>query len=148
MFSKHHYLDHAHNNAARVYLGYLNGELAGFISLLPQVGKGMKNQWRVHRLVVLPDYQGVGLGIKLLMDIADLYKEEGLMLRIVTSSPSLLKALNRDNSGWRCINFGRSSDAGGIAGNIQKKRNKEVKIVSTVKRISGSFVYDKKINNK
>ena len=66
-------------------------------------------------------------------------------MRIVTSSPSLLKALNKEGSGWRCIHFGRKSDAGGIGGNINKKRGREAKQVSTIKRMSGSFVYDKKI---
>ena len=122
MFAKHHYLDHNHNKAARVYLGYLNNELAGFISIMPHFGKGMVNQWRVHRLVVLPDYQGVGLGIKMLNDIAELYKNETQTMRIVTSAPSLLRALNKEGSKWRCIHFGKKSDSGGIGGNIKKKR--------------------------
>lgn len=141
MFAKHHYLDHKHNSSARVYLGYLNDNLAGFISIMPQVGKGMKDNWRVHRLVVLPDYQGVGLGLKMLNDIAEIYKVEGLTMRIVTSAPSLLRALNKPDGKWRCIHFGKKSDAGGIGGNIQKKKGKLVKIVSTIKRVSGSFVY-------
>lgn len=140
MFSKHHYLDHKHNKAARVYVCYINDGLAGFISVLPQPGSGLKNNWRVHRLVVLPDYQGIGIGIKILNDIAKLYKAEGLKMRIVSSAPSLLRALNKPNSGWKCIAFGRSKNGGGAFSGINSKQGIK-KIVSTAKRISASFYY-------
>jgi GNAT superfamily N-acetyltransferase len=149
MFSKHHYLDHKHNNAARVYVCYINDNPAGFISILPQPGNKLKDNWRVHRLVVLPEYQGIGIGIRILNDVAKLYKSEGLLLRIVTSAPSLLRALNRDNSGWYCISFGRQKTGTGMARALGKKKNN--KISSTNKRMSASFYYKgniNKINNK
>jgi GNAT superfamily N-acetyltransferase len=127
MFSKHHYLDHNHNNAASVYICYINDQAAGFISVLPQPG-AVKNLFRIHRLVVLPDYQGIGIGLKMLNDVAQLYTDINKKVSIVTSAPSLLGALNKSNK-WRCIFFGKK---GGI---------NYGKLYSTAKRISASFRY-------
>lgn len=140
MFSKHHYLDHAHNNAARVYVAYINDEIAGFISVLPQPGF-VKNAWRVHRLVVLPDYQGIGIGIRMLNDIGELYKIEGLLMRIQSSTPSLLNALNRPGSGWNCLTYGRAKSKGGYTENIKKKAGKKITLSNLIGRMSASFYY-------
>ena len=144
LFSKHHYLDHKHNNAARVYICYINDNPAGFISIMPQPGGSLKDNWRVHRLVVLPDYQGIGIGLKILNDIAELYTNNNLLLRIVTSAPSLLKALDK-HPNWKCISFGRKKTTG-LARNLHKNK-KEIKIASTNKRISASFYYKRTTNS-
>lgn len=49
---------------------------------------------RCTRLVVLPDYQGIGLGTKLLESVAKIYKSQGYDFSIVTSAKNLIKALN------------------------------------------------------
>ena len=105
MFAKHHYLSHNHNNAAQVYLAYINNQLAGFISILhlPNRDKTIK---KVHRLVILPDYQGLSIGVKLLNDIGKIYKKDGWRFTIVTSSPSLMFSLKRQVE-WVCKNIGR-----------------------------------------
>ena len=105
MFAKHHYLSHNHNNAAQVYLAYINNQLAGFISILhlPNRDKTIK---KVHRLVILPDYQGLSIGVKLLNEIGKIYKKDGWRFTIVTSSPSLMFSLKRQVE-WVCKNIGR-----------------------------------------
>lgn len=139
LFSKHHYLDHYHNNAANVYICYINDNPAGFISAQAQPGL-VKNAWRCHRLVVLPEYQGIGIGLRMLNDIAKLYTDNGKIFRIVTSAPSLLKALDRHEN-WKCISFGKK-DAGGLMAGQNKKRGRKY-IASTSQRISASFYYKK-----
>ena len=147
LFSKHHYLDHKHNNAARVYICYINDNPAGFISMMPQPGKHTVGDWRVHRLVVLPDYQGIGIGLKILNDVAELYRLEGIKVRIVTSAPSLLKALNRKGSKWNCISFGRKKPSGGLMENYNKSRGAKHSLSSTSNRISASFYYKQNDKN-
>ena len=105
MFAKHHYLSHTHNNAANVFIATINNEIAGFISILPQPGK-LQRQKRVHRLVILPDYQGAGFGIKFLEEIGNLYKKEKWIFRINTTAPSLIYSLKKSNK-WNCHHFGR-----------------------------------------
>ena len=113
VFAKHHYLSHAHNNAAHVYVCFIDGKLAGFLSVLHFPHPIVKNMKRVHRLVILPDYQGAGFGIKFLNEIGKKYKNEEFRYRIVTSSPSLVHAL-KGRKEWACINHGRKRDNNNI----------------------------------
>lgn len=106
MFAKHHYLSHSHNNAANVFIATVNDEIAGFLSVLHLPNKDVTIK-KVHRLVILPDYQGAGFGIKFLNEIGNIYKKEKWRFTIVTSSPSLINALKK-SSQWNCYHFGRT----------------------------------------
>ena len=112
MFAKHHYLSHSHNNAANVFVAMVNDEIAGFISILhlPNIDKTIK---KVHRLVILPDYQGAGIGIRLLNEVGKIYKKDKWRYTITTSSPSLMHALKK-NELWRCNSFGRGTEHKGL----------------------------------
>lgn len=63
--------------------------------------------WRVSRLVVLPDYQGIGIGKRLLNFVAELYTSQSkLPFYILTSNPQLI----RGNIGnWRVMRHGHAS---------------------------------------
>lgn len=118
MFAKHHYLSHTHNNSANVFVALINNELAGFISILHFPHPKAKNIKKVHRLVILPDYQGAGFGIKFLNEIGKLYKLEKQRFTIVTSAPSLIFALKK-NEIWYCKQFGRNKPhTGDLKNNI------------------------------
>ena len=106
MFAKHHYLSHTHNNAANVYIAMINHQIAGFLSVLHFPHPKIKNLKKVHRLVILPDYQGAGFGIKFLNEIGKIYLKEKWRYNIVTSAPSLIKAL-KVSKNWSCIGYGR-----------------------------------------
>ena len=134
MFKNYHYLDHKHNNAADVYVCYVDDNIAGFISVLPQPCR-VKNLKRVHRLVVLPDYQGIGIGMRMLDDIAKLYIDDGFNISIVSSAPSVINSLSR-NKKWRCSHYGRKK------GKDKMMINKD-KLSLTAKRITASFRYKK-----
>ena len=120
MFAKYHYLSHNHNNAAHVYIALINNEIAGFISILHLPHPVAKNIKKVHRLVVLPDYQGVGFGIKFLEEIGKFYIKQKYRYTIVTSAPSLIYALKKSNN-WKCKNFGRK--IGGKTGLLHGRKN-------------------------
>ena len=62
IFGKYHYLNHEHHKAARVFVATLNDDLCAFLSVLHFVHPKKHNTWRGHRAVVLPDYQGIGVG--------------------------------------------------------------------------------------
>jgi ABC-type lipoprotein export system ATPase subunit/GNAT superfamily N-acetyltransferase len=132
MFAKHHYLSHSHNNAANVFIATVNNEIAGFISVLPQPGK-VKRLKRVHRLVILPDYQGAGIGIKFLNEIGYIYKKEDWRFIINTTAPSLIYSL-KNNKFWNCHHFGRTG--GGVMG---KKDANNKAIIYKSNRITASF---------
>ena len=106
MFAKHHYLSHSHNNAAKVFVACINNQIAGFLSVLHLPHPIAKNIKKVHRLVILPDYQGAGFGVKFLNEIGKVYKLDKYRYTIVTSSPSLIQALKKSNI-WNCLRIGR-----------------------------------------
>jgi GNAT superfamily N-acetyltransferase len=63
--------------------------------------------FRVSRLVVLPDYQGVGIGKRLLNFIAELYTSQMRMpFFIVTSNPQIVRG-NLEN--WKVKRVGHAA---------------------------------------
>jgi GNAT superfamily N-acetyltransferase len=63
--------------------------------------------YRVSRLVVLPDYQGIGVGKRFLNFIAELYSTQTkLPFYILTSNPQMVKG-NLKN--WSISRFGHAS---------------------------------------
>lgn len=98
-FAPFHYLSGDLHRSAQCYMATVDGELAGFIALLPVMG--FKGQWRVSRIVTLPDYQGTGVGSRLLRWAAEFYKGLGRRVSITGSHPAIVEHLRR-NPKWRC----------------------------------------------
>jgi ABC-type lipoprotein export system ATPase subunit/GNAT superfamily N-acetyltransferase len=131
MFAKHHYLSHTHNNAAHCYIATINNEIAGFLSILHLPHPKAKNIKKVHRLVILPDYQGAGFGIKFLEEIGKIYKKNKWRYTIVTSAPSLIFALKKSKN-WICRHYGRLiSKIGIIHGSSDKNKNSKHRITAS-----------------
>jgi predicted acetyltransferase len=135
MFSKYHYLSSSHNNAANVFVCLINNEIAGFISVLHFPHPKVKNLKKVHRLVVLPDYQGLGIGSRMLNEIAKIYNKERHRFTIVTSQPNLINSLKKSKE-WICKNFRRNKPHRG-----HLKRNVGNLSSSSENRITVSFDY-------
>lgn len=66
----------------------------------------MPNFKAISRLVVLPDYQGVGVGIVLLNYVAELYQTRKKRVIITTGNPAMKKALGKDPA-WEMTRMGR-----------------------------------------
>jgi GNAT superfamily N-acetyltransferase len=66
-----------------------------------------KGKKRVHRLVVLPDYQGVGIGTAFINAVAEIVNNEGFELNLTTTTPALVGAL-RKSPRWTLARFGRA----------------------------------------
>ena len=136
VFKKYHYLSHSHNNAARVFVATLNGELCAFTSMLFFMHPRKKNCWRIHRTVVLPDYQGLGIGFILQNYVAQKFKDDGKSVIITTSNPAMIVSLKKSPM-WIATRIGRNS-AGSNNGKIQ---NKHIKNSTSCARITASFEY-------
>jgi len=63
IFKKYHYLTGALHRGAKCYIALINGQPAAFRATLHSMGH--KNHRRGHRTVVLPEFQGIGLGTKI-----------------------------------------------------------------------------------
>ena len=132
IFRKYHYLSDSFNMVADAYICTANGEIAGFTSLLHFPHFKYKNIKRVHRTVVLPDYQGVGIGTSLNDCIAQRYKNNGFIVRNVTSSPQMIASLLR-NKKWECAHKGRIRKTKGNYNSIKNSASSN--------RITCSFAY-------
>lgn len=98
-FMDFHYLSHDHNTAAHKYICEINDEPVAWCSVLHFPHPKLKNMKRVHRIVVKPDYQGIGLGGVFMSKIGDYYKSQGYRFSLVTSSPAFIHGLQA-NKQW------------------------------------------------
>lgn len=89
IFRQHHYLNHDINPAARCWLAVWNDSPIGFASALAFPNGNMKNAWREHRTVILPDFQGLGLGVRLSDAIAKMFIAQGARYFSKTSHPRM-----------------------------------------------------------
>lgn len=111
-FQPHHYLKAPLPIAAKYYIGEIEGRAVSHMAV--STAPGLKSA-RFARLVVMPEWQGVGIGMKFLERVAQSwldgenpYKKK--MTGIIhTSHPGLLSALNR-SSRWVCT----SQHMGGV----------------------------------
>jgi len=65
MFKQYHYLTASLNKAAQCFVAFWNEIPVAFFCYLQFVNNRLKRTKRGHRVVVLPDYQGVSIGMKL-----------------------------------------------------------------------------------
>ena len=96
MFKNHHYLSQDLNKACRCFIGVLNGQVVAFnasISLpgrIPPLYEGdTRNKFRESRTVVLPDYQGMGIGTKFSNAIGEMFLDEGYRYFSKTAHPRM-----------------------------------------------------------
>jgi GNAT superfamily N-acetyltransferase len=91
MFAKHHYMSASLNNACRSYIATANfgdGEaVVAFTSTLPFPNRYVRNGYREHRTVVLPDFQGLGIGPRISDAVAQLHIDEGKRFYSRTAHP-------------------------------------------------------------
>ena len=90
--------------------------------------------YRVSRLVVLPDYQGIGVGKRLLNFIAELYTSQTKVpFYILTSNPQIIRG-NMEN--WKITRFGHASK-----GKENSRINSEIRDSLSRRRITVSLEY-------
>lgn len=89
MFSQHHYLSHTLNPSAHCWLILWHDTPVGFSAALPFPNVYFKKAWREHRTVVLPDYQGLGLGVRISDAIGQMFIEKGCRYFSKTSHPRM-----------------------------------------------------------
>jgi ABC-type lipoprotein export system ATPase subunit len=97
-FKEFHYLSHDHNNATHKYIAEINGQSVAWCSFLHFPHPKVKNMKRVHRIVVKPDYQGVGIAGRFLEALCSSYAEKGTRVRLLTSSPAFIHGLSSSDN--------------------------------------------------
>ncbi len=92
LFAPFHYLTAELHRAARCYGLWANGNLAAFAGVTHFPHPTVRDIVRCSRLVTLPDYQGLGLAMILLEQVASAYRGLGKRLRMYPAHPALVRA--------------------------------------------------------
>jgi ABC-type lipoprotein export system ATPase subunit len=99
MFAPFHYLTSSLHKAATCFGLWANGDLAAFIGALHRPHPRVRDIVGVSRLVCLPDWQGIGLAMRLGERVAGAYKRSGKRLRMYPAHPALVRAFDK-NPRW------------------------------------------------
>ena len=104
-FKPHYYLDLPRPVAASYYVGLVNGELVSHVVVTPAFHV---NGYRATRLIVMPEWQGAGVGTRFLDYICQYHLEgrgrkgKKFPTMFHTSHPQLCNALRRSKK-WRQV---------------------------------------------
>jgi GNAT superfamily N-acetyltransferase len=130
MFRQYHYLNSSLASTARCYAAVYLDRTVAFIAVVHVHMRA--RYYRVSRLVVLPDYQGIGIGKRLLNFIAELYTSQtSIPFCILTSNPQIIHG-NLKN--WKITRFWHASEA-----RESSRINSEIRSSLSRKRITVSL---------
>lgn len=99
LFEPHHYLKLPRMVAANYYVGFVDGQPVAHLCVSTRPGL---REARACRLVIMPEWQGAGLGLRFLNEVAALWRRGvnrfGIPMPTLfhTSHPGLCDALRRD----------------------------------------------------
>lgn len=89
VFEPHHYLSGNLHPFARCYIASWEDQLVGFAASIPFPHGHIKGAWRESRTVILPEFQGLGLGVGLSDSVAALHRADGLRYYSRTQHPRM-----------------------------------------------------------
>ena len=99
-FSRHHYLTADINRSARCWVALWDGLLVGFASAIAYPSGTVKNAWRGHRTVVLPEFQGMGIGARISDAIGEIFIGQGCRYFSKSANPNF-GAYRNSSERWR-----------------------------------------------
>jgi GNAT superfamily N-acetyltransferase len=104
LFARHHYLSGVLAPGARCFVARWENTVAAFCATLSLIGR--RNRWRISRIVTLPDYQGIGIGSRVMEAVAELHVAEGHRVNLTAAHPAVLAHCRRSPL-WRLIRVQR-----------------------------------------
>ena len=109
----------------------LNNKKVGFCSIGRFCHPIVRDIMKIQRLVVVPEFQGFGIGLKFMNEISNLYETD--RIRIITSLKPFIKTLSK-NRDWKCLRFSRVSDGGKHASKSIQKSLSNNRITATFEK--------------
>lgn len=131
LFARHHYLSGSLNPAATCFAAWLDDRPIAFCALVAMLGK--KGHKRISRIVTLPDYQGLGIGLRLTERVADFARAQGSRVSITASHPAVIAACRRSPL-WQLRSFKP-------LGNLGRQRFEQRAIPTSAGRGVATFEY-------
>jgi GNAT superfamily N-acetyltransferase len=103
LFEPHHYLKLPRMIACSYYVGFVDGEAVAHMAVSPRLETG---GMRACRMVVMPEWQGAGVGMRFLNKVCELQFDPEVNKHVArvksvyfhTSHPGLCAALRRDKN--------------------------------------------------
>lgn len=95
IFQKHHYLSGKINKSATTFCAFIGSKPIAMASVIAFPSGNWKNGWRGHRTVVLPEFQGLGIGTALSDAVADYIVSTGARYFSKTSHPAMGEYRNK-----------------------------------------------------
>ncbi len=102
LFRRHHYLSHAQAACVRAWAAFLGERPVAYSAWLFR----HRDSWREHRTVVLPDFQGLGIGNRLSEWCAALVRGRGYRAYSTTSHPAMIRH-RAESPLWRLFRHGQ-----------------------------------------
>jgi len=103
VFKKHHYLSEDLPLSTRCFFAVWDDNIIGFSATISLPGKipplyegDIRKKWRECRTVIIPDFQGLGIGTRFSDAIADLHIEQGY--RYFSKTSHMRMGLYRESS--------------------------------------------------
>jgi ABC-type lipoprotein export system ATPase subunit/GNAT superfamily N-acetyltransferase len=110
-FSKYHYLDTSMSRSVHCYVLLLGDKPIGFHAAIHSTNRDIHSYWRGHRTVILPEFQGMGIGTRFSDAIAEMYVSRGMRYFSKTAHPSFGEHRERSPL-WRATSTNRKSRKG------------------------------------
>jgi len=107
-FKKFHYLDTSMSRSVHCYVLLLGDKPVAFHAAIHSTNRDIHSYWRGHRTVVLPEFQGMGIGTAFSDAIAQIYVDRGLRYFSKTAHPSFGEHRERSPL-WRATSTNRKS---------------------------------------
>ena len=130
-FKKHHYLTEDVNKSCKFLLFEWNDKPVGIVAIINQPRKGCPNGFAISRIVITPDFQGMGLGVKLSEFAGGIIRNQDGLCFIKTVNPALGEYFNKSKL-WRGTTFN---------GKISQHAKFDKKASSRLQRISYCHEY-------
>jgi GNAT superfamily N-acetyltransferase len=145
LFSPHHYLNASIHPSCQCFLALMDGEPVAFCAVLHTMG--YPGYCRISRIVTLPDYQGIGVGSRL-MEFAASYMLSDMgykSVRIQGSHPAIVWHCDRSPN-WKLIDVKMGGNKRQTNVTLGKVKGHKPSMVTSAGRaiVSFEFVPEKK----
>ena len=145
LFRRHHYLSGNLQRSAKCFCAFWDDQPVAFSAWIHRITKWRRpGDMREHRTVVLPDYQGLGIGNRLSAFCGSIWKGLGGRAFSTTGHPAMI-AYRMRSPDWRTLRVGMANRPGttGFYGASLRRANKlgRLQQATSAGRISGGFEY-------
>lgn len=135
LFRRHHYLNHDLSPSARSFVAFWGEEPVAFSAWMHRMTRGrIKHDMREHRTVVLPDFQGIGVGNRVSELVASMFTGAGGRAYSTTSHPGMIHYRSASPL-WKTQRFGMAAPSG-ASGLLERRRAKGVATPMELARIA------------